>query len=34
MIVDPDKVFTEYNLNNIRCTQLNDEEKVYAILDR
>lgn len=29
MIIDPDKVFTEANLNNIRSSQLSDEEKKY-----
>lgn len=29
MITDPDKVFTEDNLNKIRSSQLSDEEKKY-----
>lgn len=29
MIADPDKVFTEANLNSIRSSQLSEEEKKY-----
>lgn len=29
MKTDPDKIFTEANLHNIRSAQLNDEEKKY-----